>query len=280
MVNWRVLGPLEIVHHGRHIDAGPPQRRAVLGILLLARGKPVSRGRITRLLWGDDPPASPTNSLRTHVSRLRQTFRENGLTADHARLLTVGDGYRLTTGDGSLDLVRFERLTCQAKDAPDRTALPLFESAFALWRGPMLPELSSDVFRENVLPRYEEVRLTAYENHVDARLRVGEHVGLVPELLEFTQEFPYRTRLRIQLMLSLYRCGRGAEALTVYRDTRGHFSAQLGLDAPAELRALESLILTESPSLTDVSHFVSMDLLRPTRPLAATRPVSHTWSVN
>ena len=70
-------------------------------------------------------------------------------------------------------------------------------------------------------------------------------------------EHPYRERFRAQLMLALYRSGRQAEGLDVYRRTRKLLREELGLEPGVELQQLERAILVQDPGA---------------RPLAVGRP--------
>jgi predicted ATPase len=63
------------------------------------------------------------------------------------------------------------------------------------------------------------------------------------------REYPYRERLRGQLMLALYRAGRQAEALDVFRATRSVLVDELGIEPSPELRQLHDAILAQDGAL-------------------------------
>ena len=71
-----------------------------------------------------------------------------------------------------------------------------------------------------------------------------------PELETLVGEYPYRERFRAQLMLALYRCGRQAESLDFYRQTRKLLDDELGLEPAVELQQLERAILVQDPTLS------------------------------
>jgi DNA-binding SARP family transcriptional activator len=111
--------------------------------------------------------------------------------------------------------------------------------ALALWRGEPLAELRYDAFAEREIARLEELRLAAVEDRVDAELALGRHHELVAELEPLVAEHPFRERLRGQLMLALYRCGRQADALHAFQSGRRALVQQLGIDPGPVLRQLE-----------------------------------------
>ena len=130
----------------------------------------------------------------------------------------------LRVRDEELDLARFERLTAEAERARARddagAAAALLREALGLWRGPPLADLAYESFARAAVERLEELRLAALEERIEAELALGRHAALVAELEALVAEHPLRERLRGQLMLALYRSGRQAEALEVYRATR------------------------------------------------------------
>ena len=234
-MEFRILGPLEVSDDGRPIALGGQKQRALLALLLLHANDVVSRDRLIDELWEEDPPETARTALQVHISQLRKAV-------GRARILTQAPGYRAVVGPGELDLERFEHL---AADGADGAAL---REALALWRGVPLAELG-DGFARIERGRLEEQRLLALERRIDADLALGGHAELVPELDGLVREHPLREHLRGQLMLALYRCGRQADALDVYRQGRHLLSDQLGLEPGEELRGLERAILAQDESL-------------------------------
>ena len=92
-----------------------------------------------------------------------------------------------------------------------------FREGEALWQGRPLADLEFEPFARIDVDRLEDQRLAALEERVDAELALGRHLALVPELETLAAEHPLRERFRAQLMLALYRSGRQAEGLDVYR---------------------------------------------------------------
>ena len=138
---------------------------------------------------------------------------------------------------------------CSARRAartPERRAALLAE-ALALWRGPALADLDDEQFARLEAARLDELRVVALEERIDAELALGRHAALVGELEALVAAHPLRERLRGQLMLALYRCGRQAEALEVYRAARLALADELGLDPSPELQELERRMLQQDP---------------------------------
>src|SRR5581483_11968906 len=121
--------------------------------------------------------------------------------------------------------------------------------ALALWRGAPLPEFAHEGWAQAPIARLEELRLATVEDRIDDDIATGRHPEVVGELETLIGEHPLRERLRAQQMLALYRSGRQAEALDVYRRTRARLAEELGLEPGPELRRLEQAILSQDPSI-------------------------------
>ena len=225
---------------------GGPKQRALLAILLLRRGEAVSSDRLIDQLWGERPPATAAKTLQGYVSHLRKALGNDVL-------LTRGGGYLLAVEPGQVDAERFEEMAADARralangDAP--AARELLGSALGLWRGEPLADLAYEPFAQGEIASLEEARLAALEDRFGADLALGLHRDLVGELEGLVKLHPHRERLLGQLMLALYRSGRQADALDVYRRGRQVLGDELGLAPGPELRALEQRILTQDPAL-------------------------------
>ena len=242
-MEFRILGPLEVVDRGQALMLGGPKPRALLARLLLSPNEAVSVDRISEAVWGTRPPEHAANALQYHVSQLRRLLGET------ERIVTRASGYLLRVQPDELDLLRFERLVGEAEHAaPDRAAR-LLRSALELWRGPPLADLVEELFAVAEVGRLEQLRLAALERRVEADLALGGAAELVPELEHLVSRHPLRERLLGQLMLALYRSGRQAEALAAYRDARRTLVATLGIEPESALRQLERAILEQDPAL-------------------------------
>jgi DNA-binding SARP family transcriptional activator len=244
-LEFRLLGPLEALAGGRPIALGVKQR-TLLVLLLLRANEVVSRDRLIDDLWGDEPPDAAPNALAALVARLRRALPAEVL-------LTRPGGYELRIDRQDLDLHRFETLVEEGSETlaagdPARASERL-RSALSIWRGPALADFEYETFAQPVIVRLEELRLTALESRIDADLALGRHVDLVGEVQSLVLEHPLRERLRAQLMLALYRSGRQAEALEVYREGRHVLVEELGIEPSPPLQELERAILRQDPSL-------------------------------
>jgi DNA-binding SARP family transcriptional activator/pimeloyl-ACP methyl ester carboxylesterase/tetratricopeptide (TPR) repeat protein len=242
-VKFELLGPLRVVEGDRDVTPARPKQRALLAMLLLHREEVVPGARLIEALWGEAPPGTAQTALHGHVSSLRKLIGAD-------RIRTRPPGYLLQVSADELDAARFESLVAQARDRedPDERSACLRE-ALALWRGEPLAEFRYEAFAEREIARLEELRLAAIEDRVDADLALGRHHELAPELEPLVAEHVFRERLRGQLMLALYRCGRQADALYVFRSGRGALVEDLGIEPGPALQQLELCILRQDPSL-------------------------------
>jgi peptide/nickel transport system substrate-binding protein len=250
-VEFTVLGPLAVSHHGRQVSLGSRKQRAVLAILLLRANEVVSPDVLIDELWGEQPPPSAPHTLQVYVSRLRAALRASG--APDGILVTRPSGYMLRVGFHERDLDLFEHLAAEGRrsleaGSPGRASDRLIE-ALSVWKGAPLADLAFEPFARIDVERLEERRLAALEDRIEADLALGKHGALVAELKDLVERHPLRERLRGQLMLALYRAGRQADALTTYRDARDHLVGELGLEPSKALQALEQAILRHDESL-------------------------------
>jgi DNA-binding SARP family transcriptional activator len=231
-LEFRLLGAFEVIADGRSLDVGRGRRRMLLAYLLLQGGRVVSRSRLIEVLWGEDPPATAATALHGHISKLRRLLGPD-------RVQTVTPGYRLRLSPGELDLERFGRLIRCGR----------YADALSLWRGAPLAEPAFEGFARAEIARLEHLRRAALEGHFACELAAGRHMVLTSELTTALEDHPLCERLSAQLMIALYRSGRQAEALDVYRATRTRLVEQLGLEPGPELRELELRILAHDAAL-------------------------------
>ncbi len=244
-MEYRILGPLEVEDDGRILKTGGAKQRAVLALLLLNANTAVSRDRLIDEVWGEQPTGTASTGLQVLISQLRKEL-------GHDAIVTRPPGYLIQLQAGELDLDRFEDAVSRARAAAPAEAAELLRDALSLWRGPALADLDVP-FAHEERNRLEEQRLAALERRIDADLELGRQEELLPELERLVRATPLRERLRGQLMLALYRSGRQADALDVYRSGRRILDEQLGLEPDAELQRLEKAILNHDPSLDSPS---------------------------
>jgi DNA-binding SARP family transcriptional activator/pimeloyl-ACP methyl ester carboxylesterase len=250
MVEFGILGPLEITAAGQPLPVQGARTRAVLAMLLVHANQVVPAGRLTSELWAGQPAGGAVASLQVRVSQLRKALRPAG---EAGRLVTRPPGYLIRVAPDELDVTRFERLArdgeiaLAAADGP--LAVRRLEEALGLWRGPALADVDDAPFARAEAARLEERRLAAVESRAEALLACDRHRELIGELETLTAEHPLRERLWAHRMLALYRAGRQAEALRAYRDLREILVGELGIEPSPALRELEGRILRQDPAL-------------------------------
>jgi DNA-binding SARP family transcriptional activator len=245
-MEFRILGRLEVWDGAHAIPLGGPKPRALLAVLLLHANEVVPADRLIDDLWRDDLPENAAAALQVNLSRLRKSLPRDVVA-------TRSPGYVVHVEPDALDLDRFDRLVDEGRTLLGRGRPPeaseRLREALSLWRGPALSDFAYESFAQPAIARFEEIRLTAVELRVEADLARGRHDALVGELNALVVEHPLRERLRRQLMIALYRSGRQAEALDVYKDARRALVDELGIEPSAALQELERAILRQDPSL-------------------------------
>jgi DNA-binding SARP family transcriptional activator len=245
MLEFHILGPIEVVGDGGPIRLGGTRQRVSLAILLLNANRVVSVERFADDLYAGDAPVTAVTQVQRQISELRKVLGAHVIE-------TRAPGYMIRLSPGQLDLDVFEQRAERAREALGRgdakLASGLLGEALASWRGAPLADLGHDSLSV-AIERLEEMRLAAVEQQIDAGLALGRHTELMGELEQLVAEHPLRERFRGQLMLALYRSGRQAEALEVYRTTRQALVEALGIEPTRGLQALEHAILTQDRSL-------------------------------
>jgi DNA-binding SARP family transcriptional activator len=276
-LDFRVLGPLQVAANGTFLPLGGAKQRAVLALLLLHVNEVVPSERLIDELWGETPPESAANMLQGYVSHLRKTLEPGRKRGAHELLVSRPSGYTLQIRPDQLDAERFERLTGEGRQllasGDADAAAERFREALSLWSGPALADLAREPFARADAERLEELRLAALEDRIDADLGLGRQDELVPELEILVKRHPLQERLRAQLMLSLYRSGRQAEALAEYQSIRRLLFDELGLVPSRELQDLEKAILAHDHAL-DGRERIERDETATRAPTAKTMPAS------
>jgi DNA-binding SARP family transcriptional activator len=250
VLEFRLLGPVEAHVGDRRVDLGSRRQRFVLAVLALEVSQSIPIDRLIDLAWPAAPPRTAAHAIAVSVSELRKAFVAAAVPRDVVELARRGSGYMLRADPLSIDAHRFRALVEQARATPlDDRKVTLLEEALRLWCGPALDGSAPAETRELLCHGLDEARLTAIEDRLDARLRLGHHQELVDELSGLVDANPTRERLVGQLMLALYRGGRAGDALAIYRRVRERLGTELGLDPGPALQRLEGLILRDDPSI-------------------------------
>jgi DNA-binding SARP family transcriptional activator len=232
VVDFRILGPLQVSDDGHDIVIRGEKLRALLGLLLVNANRAVSEDVLIEALWSDTASSRAADNLHVLVSRLRRPLGID-------RIVRDGHGYRLCVADGELDLDRFLQLRSEGK----------LREALKLWRGPPLADFAYASWAAGEIRRLEELRVVALEERIELDLAEGRHAELIGELNTLIEEDPLRENLRRLLIIALYRSGRQAEALEAYRAARQMLDEELGLEPGTELQELELAVLRHDPAL-------------------------------
>ena len=242
MLQYRILGPVEIAGEAGPLPLGGQKQRALLALLLLNAGSVVSTDQLVDRLWGEHPPKTALTSLQNLVSQLRKLLGSE-------TLITKPPGYALIVEREQVDLGRFEDLVAKARTGDSGERAQVLHEALSLWRGPPLADMAFEEFAQIETRRLEELYLDALEERIDADLALGSGGELVAELERLVAEHPARERLCGQLMLALYRAGRQAEALQIYLDARRALVDELGIEPSLALQQLYRSILRQDIGL-------------------------------
>jgi len=245
VVDFCLLGSLQVSQDGEPVDIGTGRQRALLALLLLHRNETLSQSRLIDLLWDEPPPSAP-KVLQNCVVRLRRALPDE-------TLVTREGGYELRLNGNGLDVDRFEGGTRDGREAlADGDVLRarrVLEDALAEWRGEPLADVEGAPFKATEVDRLTELQLDARLDRAEAMLALGRHREVLLDLEAVAAEQPYRERPRALLMVALYGSGRQADALRVYRDTYTLFGEELGVEPGPDLKRLEQAILRQDPEL-------------------------------
>ena len=239
----KLLGWLEVATERGPVELARKKARALLALLALRPQTVISTDRLVDGLWGESPPKTAAASVQNLVSALRKTMGPSAF-------VTRSPGYLLNVEPERIDVHRFYSLIEEASRivASDARVARL-RAALELWRGPALADFALEPFAQAEIVRLEEARLRAREALIEAELELGRHADVVADLESIVAEHPLRERTNALLMLALYRAGRQADALEVYRRTRVALVEQLGIDPGPPLRELERAILRQDQAL-------------------------------
>lgn len=265
-MQFEILGPIRARSDGQSIEIGSPKQRSLLALLLIHANRTVSVDRIIDSLWGGESNGKEVGTLRVHVSNLRSQLEPRRPPGTPSSvILTEATGYRLRVDPPAIDSHRFVELAAEGRRSihtdPEHAVAKL-NTALELWRGPALDEVSYESFAQPEIRRLEELRLTATADLMEARLGLGEHEELVPELETLVLDHPLRERLWCLLMMALYRSGRQTDALAACRRL-SDLLARDGLVPGPEVAALEDRILTNDPTLMSAERRPSSRLQPP-----------------
>jgi DNA-binding SARP family transcriptional activator len=254
VVQYRILGRLEVRSQRGLVDVGPPKQRAVLVMLLLQANEVLSVDRLMDQLWGDAAPPQAISSLRAYVANLRRVLEPDRAAGSRPGVIvTRAPGYLLNADPNSIDAVSFESLALTGhrllqQGRAGQAAAVLLE-AHRLWAGAPLAEFAGEAFAEADVTRWQELYRGVREDKIAAHLALGGHTVVIAELESMLVEHPLREPLWAMLMTAQYRSGRQADALQAFQRARHVLATELGVDPGPQLRRLEADILSQADRL-------------------------------
>ncbi|TMS00650.1 BTAD domain-containing putative transcriptional regulator [Nonomuraea basaltis] len=254
MVRIRILGQFQVEVAGRRVEPGSPLQRAVLARLICAGGHVVSTDQFIDDLWHGQPPPKALGALQAYVSNLRRVLEPGRAPRTPAQVLaSAPPGYRLRLAAEAVDAWRLPHLVEGAAAlltaADPAKALGMADEALGMWSGPAYAEFAEDAWAVPEAAKLEELRLIAVEYRAEARLSLGRHLEVGPELERHVALHPLRENAVRLLALAHYRAGRQGDALAVLRRTRQLLAEELGVDPGPALTALQAGILSHAAAL-------------------------------
>jgi serine/threonine protein kinase/DNA-binding SARP family transcriptional activator/WD40 repeat protein len=235
-----VLGPL-IARAGQGdsdlLSVGGPQQRKVLAALVASPEEVLSYERLISVLWPDgDEPDNARRSAISYVARLRSVLGE-GLIA------TTDVGYILVAGTYTVDADRFSLMIDRARTLPSASAVEVLDAALNLWRGPVFGDLHDEWWVRSFVNRFEELRLTALADRIDALSSDGWNVRALTEATSLAERFPLREQFIERGMLGLQSLGQTPEGLRLFQRYRTLLAEETGLQPSTGLVLLERSLI-------------------------------------
>jgi DNA-binding SARP family transcriptional activator len=248
----QILGPIRAWRDEEAIplsDSGP---KAVLGLLALAGGHPLSRAELVGALWGERPPPTVANVIQTHIKHLRRMLEPDRPPRTPSLVLpAVRDGYALRVAADRLDLARFRDAVTAAGRARRGGDLPhaaaLLGGALQLWHGPPLADVPVLAEHPRTIALLRE-RRDALLRYADTMLDLGAAADAVPVLEELAGSDPLDEAAKARLIRAYHVGGQRARAFTVYSQTRQQLADELGVDPGPELAAAHTELLGATPA--------------------------------
>ena len=242
-MEFRLLGPVEVLADGCLIDIGPARQRCVLAALAVDAGRPVLVDTLVDRVWAQDPPQRAREALYVYINRLRKRLDDAEPTGA-GRLVRRSNGYLLDVDPDQVDAHRFRRLVAQARQpgCPPRERASRLRTALELNRDTPLADLTGE-WIDQVRVSWQQEHLAAATVWAQAELELGNASVVTGPLAELMDRYPLTESLVGAMMRALHAAGRGAEALDCYARSRARLAAELGVDPGSELQELHQAIL-------------------------------------
>lgn len=214
----QVLGGLRVV-----LDGVPVRREAwrsrkareLLGVLVVRRGRPVTREELGELLWPDEPPAATANRLSVALTVVRSVLDPGRDGSGQRCIVARGGAVALSLADVEVDVVRFIELADEGLRAGPASGVDgarALEAAEALYVGEVLADEPyadwANELREAARTTYLQV-CHALAQHAIAS---GDHETVVRLMLRAVEHDPYDEPAHLRIVAALAAAGRHGEA--------------------------------------------------------------------
>ncbi len=246
MIQVRLTGATTVLTSDRVVsgrDFGGVKVRRLLEVLALQLGTPVSKDRLSELLWDGQPPASWLATLEAYVSQLRGRLQP-GVPARASVIRTVNGGYLLDAEQVQVDVGTARDLVARARTARPGVALPLLREALEL-DGDLLPGSVGTEWADSARQEHLVLRVSAATAAAQHALHLGQPALAVTLADEALSLDPMAEEAVRCVMQGLWATGRTAEALRRHGELRRVLADELGVDPSPQTQALLTQLLRD-----------------------------------
>ncbi len=249
-----LLGDLEVTAGGEPLELGGPKQRAVLAVLLLHAGKPLSADALIDRVWGEEPPARVHISLQAYISNLRRVLEPDRLRGSTPSVLVSRRaGYAMEIDPDDVDVHRLDHsvaaITAAADERRHADVIAISTAAQAMWRGPLLPEFAGHAWVDERQVQLDHTYLAIRRTHAETLLTAGHPDGVLAVVEPLLVEHPYDEHLHALAATADYQLGNQRAALARIHRARQQLIDEIGIDLGPELRHLEQDVLAQADTL-------------------------------
>ena len=234
VITAQLFGPLRVCLGDRTLaarDLGGVKQQHLLALLLLERGRLVTKERLADQVWGEHPPRNATATVETYISLVRRRLTEAG--ADGRRLIrTEPGGYRLDADAVRTDLDEFDAQLRRAASGGSPTQRIALAEAVRLSELDVLADEPRALWAAGPREHYRARRLQALVDLAECALAESDHRTAVEAATRVLAVDPIRERACRALMQGHEGLGQRGEALRAFADLRAALDETLGVRPP------------------------------------------------
>lgn len=245
MIEFRILGPVELWISGKRVDLGPARQQGILAALLVEPERPISIQTLVDRVWGTEPPKEVRNLVYTYITRLRRIMRR--ASQEFSVSISVrkeAAGYVLGISPDQVDLSKFRSLLADSRSASagDPRRRHALSQALRLWRGQALDGLNSE-WAAQLRDSLQQLKFEALAEWADAEMYANCAGTAIDPLRQALLEDPLAEQLHERLVRALHLNGRNNEALRQFERARTIIADELGTDPSRGLQELHQQLL-------------------------------------